>query len=221
MPTDVTTSDADLPSQGVRTFVTLAIIVHLVAITVALGAYTEPSRLLIVLKKVFAPYTRTLKFDVVGRYYSGARWHLTHASETDVDFAVEVDAELPGGKTEAVILPPSVRPGIRWRRYQTLANAAGSVAANDELQSILARSIAASALENLDAHRGTVTVRGHYLPSLKDFNSMDPARSNPMDKMYFANLYEAQVFAQAGQVELLKKSSAAEVAPRTSGGRSR
>ena len=214
-----------MPGPELRVILTLAILVHLVALATAMAAYPQPSLFLAALRNVFAPYTQSLKIDVVPPYYGGARWHLTHAGESDVDYSIVVEGKLPSGKTEKATFP-SARgwPLISWKRQQTLADAAGSLTEDENRHGdlgLLLSPIAGDLLRQMGATDGKVTVRKHLLASIENMNSPNRAESDPSAAAYFETPYEATVLFQGDQVELLKTSSKGEVAPTAPGRKAR
>ena len=210
--------DAPLPAQGVRTTISLLLFMHLFGLVLGLTAYASPSSLQMKLKVVFGAYLQTLNFD----FYNSARLYLTHASPTDIDFTVEVTSKGADGQVATLTLPPAdLFPPQRTRRYQSLANAAGSLATppqpgepiDEEMAAVLPKSIAASLLARQGATSGTVKIRAHYLVSVDDFESDVIARRDPFDAMRYATSYEAQVLLRPDGVDLLKTAAAGEVAP--------
>jgi hypothetical protein len=215
------TPDAKVPapqptwSPEVRTWVSLLLFAHLFAVVVAVTTYTRPSGVQEQLHAFFGPYLRTLHLAVFPVTYPFARYHLTHASPSDVDFSCEVEIKNKNGSAEKITLPDlTLQPLVRYRRYQAMVNAMGSLAegeSNEELGSILPRAIAGSILKQRDAAQGTIRCRAHYLPAIETMASTQPGGRGPADN--YRDVYEAQVFASGGGIELLKKSTTLEVAP--------
>lgn len=200
-------------SPEVRTWVSLALFVHLFAVCIALSSYTRPSFLQLRLHELFAPYLRNLHLTALPNSYPFARLHLTHGTTSDADFSIDVVPDVDGKPGEAVTLPPAVRPLVRLRRYQALANAAGTLASGegDIYAGILPKAIAGSILRQNSATEGTIRIRAHGLPDIDSIPSYDnvlqAANTNVTD------IFEAQVIASPTGVELLRKSSTLEVAP--------
>lgn len=201
-------------SSEVRSLVSLLLFVHLFVLFVAVTTYTRPSGLQQRLHEVFAPYLRALHLTAYPATYPFARYHLTHASPTDVDFTCEVDYQTPEGPQTVTIPARPLWPRIRQRRYQALANATGYLTdeeADEDLGGVLPRAIAGSVLKSHGATEGTFRCRAHYLPLLEQMGEVDAGRQGPLEN--FRVTYEAQVIAAGGTVELLKKSTTLEVAP--------
>ncbi|HEV3138012.1 MAG TPA: hypothetical protein VGZ26_08905 [Pirellulales bacterium] len=202
-------------SPEARTWVSLLLFAHLFAVVVAVTTYTRPSGLQEQLHALFAPYLRTLHLAVLPVSYPFARYHLTHASPSDVDFSCEVEFKDQQGSAERITLPDAtLRPRVRYRRYQAMINAMGSLAEgeeNEELGSILPRAIAGSILKQHGASQGTIRCRAHVPPAMETMENTGSSQREALEK--YRDVYQAQVFVSAGGVELLKKSTTLEVAP--------
>lgn len=208
-------------SAETRTWVSLLLFVHLFAVVVAVTSYTRPSILQERLHSLFEPYLRNLHLTALPNSYPFARFHLTHAGATDVDFTIEIEAQRADGTTDVVALPPTpLQPLVRFRRYQALVNATGSLATGemgDAVISILPKTIAGSVLRHENADGGVIRIRSLGLPSFDDIGSLAAmaraARENVSD------VYEAQVIVSPDSVELLRKATTLEIAPVEAGNR--
>jgi hypothetical protein len=202
-------------SPEARSAASLVIFMHLFALVVAVTTYTQPSVLQQRLHELFSPYLRTLHLTAYPVNYPFARYHLTHALPTDVDYSVQVDLKGADGQAETVAVPASgLQPWVRYRRYQALANATGTLAdeeANEDFSGILPRAVAGAILRSRGATQGLVRCRAHYLPELEAMAEVAAGRREPLEN--FSNTYEAQVFLSGDSIELLKKSRTLDVAP--------
>ncbi len=201
-------------SSELRSWVSLLLFAHLFALFVAVTTYTRPSALQSTLHGLFAPYLRNLHLTASGVSYPFARYYLTHASESDLDFSCEVDVTNPQGEADKVLLPPEgLWPPIRTRRYQNLVNAVGTLAAggeaNDQYSSVLPKAIAGSIVREHGAKQGIFRCRSTFLPDIENMADVKAGRR----KLQENTVYEAQVFVSPNSVELLKKSQRLEVAP--------
>lgn len=211
----------DKPSAGpaptwspqTRSLVSLLIFVHLFALFVGVTTYTRPSDLQLRLHELFSPYLRNLHFTAHQVSYPVARYYLTHALPTDVDFTCQVDFTAPGGAEQQLTIPPAgLQPLIRARRYQAIANAAGTMAdpeANEDLASVLPKALAGAVLKQHGAAQGTIRVRAKYIPQIEDMAEVAAGRRTPPTN----DVYEAKVFITGNSVELLKKANKLDVAP--------
>ncbi len=202
-------------SAEVRAWVSLALFAHLFAVFVAVTTYTRPSEMQSQLHRLFAPYLRNLHLSPYLVSYPLARYDLTLGGPSDADFTCEV--ELEGGDVDGGIfsIPEAgLRPAVRYRRYQALATAAGSLAVdegNDDLSGVLPGAIAGSMLQRHGATQGVVRVRAQYPPEFEQLIEAGPSRAVPVGSNRV--VYEAQVFVSDAGVEVLKKSATLEVSP--------
>ncbi len=202
-------------SPELRTWVSLVLFAHLFAVFIAVTSYTRPSLLQVRLHGVFESYLRNLQLTAYPVSYPCARYYLTHATPNDFDFSCEVEIQGKDGAVETVSIPPSgLQPLVRYRRYQALANAAGMLGqpdANEDLNGVLPKAIAASILKAHGATQGMVRCRANYLPIQEAMRSLNAGRRAQFEN--YPEVYEAQVFVTPGGAELLKKSTTLEVAP--------
>lgn len=208
---------APKPTWGpeARTTASLLLFAHLFAVVVAVTSYTQPSLLQQRLHELFVPYLRNLHLAAYPTSYPFARYHLTHALVSDVDFTCQVEFEMPDGTPHTVTLPATgLQPPVRYRRYQLLTNAAGTLAGdelNEDAGSILPKTIGGSILKRHGASQGVLRLRGHLLPEIEDMASVESGDRQPLEN--YSNVYEAQVIVAAGRVEILKRTTTLESAP--------
>ncbi len=211
-------------SPQARTWVSLLLFAHLFALFVAVTTYTRPSRFEERLHGLFEPYLRNLHLTAFPVSYPFARYYLTHAGPGDVDFSVEVDLQQGDGETETVTLPAAgLQPLVRFRRYQALADATGTLASggfgDEAVASILPGAIAASLLKRHQADGGVVRIQAHGLPDIEDMADLTTLAAAARENV--SNVYEAQVIVSPAGVELLRTSTTLEVAPVERGPRRR
>ena len=189
--------------------------IHLFAVAIALASYTDPSTLQERLRTVLAPYLTTLNFDLNPNAYPTGRFYLTHDLPIDVDAVIHVDATLPDGEERSITIPePGLWPPERRRHYQALANAANTLVESDDYQAVLPKAIAGAILRSWGATSGTVRIERHLPLQLDEVDSSDSSKSNPFSPKHYSTVYEAKVLVSpSGQVDLVKKVAAGEVAP--------
>lgn len=204
-----------LPDPTVRTVLTLAIIVHLTALVVALSGYTEPSPLQSRLLQIFGSYINPLNFNVNHTYAGGSRWHLTHATNADTTFEVVIEAKNASGPPSSIRIPPDgIQPRIRRQRYQMLANAFGSSIGNNDIEGKLPLAVGAAFLGAEGGRQCTVVVRAR-MPTLREIYADDGSLVDPFNAEP-TRAYATNVLAGPGQVpSLVPIPPAAEVAPAT------
>jgi len=202
-------------SPETRTWVSLLLFAHLFAVGVAVTAYTRPSNLQRRLHGVFQPYLRNLHLTALPNSYPFARFHLSHAGETDVDFRVEVTPRGVNDPEAAFELPAApLQPLVRLRRYQALANATGTLGSGelgDAVPSILPKTIAAYALQQLGVQGGEIRIQALGPPDFEQLNNITTIERASRENVN--NVYEAQVILGPSGVELLRKATTLEIAP--------
>jgi hypothetical protein len=198
-----------------RTAASLLLFAHLFAVVVAVTAFTRPSFLQQRLHELFDPYLRNLHLTAYPASYPFARYQLTHALPTDVDFSCRVEYPAADGQEQSITIPQSdLQPPIRRRRYQGLFNAAGTLAedeSNEDAAGILPKAIGGSILKQHQAKQGTIRLRAHYLPEIEDMADIQSGRRDP--RANDRDVYEAQVFVTGARVDVLRKATTLEVAP--------
>jgi hypothetical protein len=210
----------------VRSIVSLLLFIHLFCVAVVLASNFRRSRLQADLVRVFAAYTQLLNFDpdLTPYYYT-----LGRPSDDDASLVIDLyaDADKPVAAQSpmgSVRLPDG---GSNWsedrKRYFRLAKmmaiSADQDTENDDISGEIARSVAARLMRENQARRAVVRcIRRSSQPlNLSTLNPGYPA-DRPTDPAYDATVYEADVwFDEDDQVQALKRSSRAEVAPRQTG----
>jgi hypothetical protein len=208
-------------SSEARTVASLLLFAHLFALLVAVTTYTRPSPLQQRLHELFDPYLRNLHLTAYPVSYPFARYHLTHALPSDVDYVCQIEFQDAAGVAHTETIPPAgLRLPIRSRRYQLLANATGTLAddeAFEEIAGILPKAIAGSILRQHGASAGVFKCRAHEVPFLEDMGNVESGRRQVLAN--YRDVYEAQVLVSAERVDLLRKSQTLEVAPVERGAR--
>lgn len=206
--------DAALPSQGVRTVVTLLLLWHLFALAVAIGSnFGVESELRMALRQVplVEPYLQLLDMDIA----FDVRW--TDGSETDQDHTLIVEAPAAAGaEPQRILLPPDdLFPGQRRRRYQMLAYHLAEQAQqeNDALVSAIPQAVGGKWLAELGAKELTLRCRAHSVQTALDASAADPARSNPKADRYYRDVYQAKVFRGEKETLVMKIEQRRDVAP--------
>lgn len=214
-----------LPSETVRTVVSLLLFMQLFAIEAVLSFWaTRPQLSSEFERETFAARLHNVAFLTAHMQYLfqdlGYSYFLTQADQLDVDHQLLFDLKRKDGTTSQVQLPqPGLWPGIRRQRMQMLANLAGQRVGEDGTESVLPR-LAANYFANRDqASSGTVRLRAHLLIPPENVAGADTALADPFNAAYYRTPYEAQILVRGGQVSLLKNTAAGETAP--SAGRSR
>jgi hypothetical protein len=202
-------------SSETRTWVSMLLFVHLFAVVIAVTTYTRPSLLQERIHTLFQPYLRNLHLSPFPVTYPFARFHLTHGNESDIDFSIEVDVPETDGSNRTVTIPPqTLQPLVRYRRYQALANAAGTLAVGEvpsDASGVLPKAIAGSVLRRAGATGGLVRIKGFALAELDSSAAITPYAS--AEPPVIRDIYDAQVIVTPTSIELLRKAATLEVAP--------
>jgi hypothetical protein len=218
-----TASQSDGSPDLLRSVLSIFIFVHLFCVAVVLSSNLRRSALQSRLVNIFACYTQLLDFDPDFTPY-----YYTFGRDVDNDARLVVDlyadADLPVSAQpllKTVTLPEG---GSNWlgdrRRYFALARIVALNSQpeneNDELTSEIARAVGACVMREHGAKRCVVRCIQRLSQPL-DLALLNPGfpRDNPLDARYELMPYEADVwFDEDNQVQTIKRSSRAEVAPR-------
>lgn len=212
---------AALPSQQVRTAVSLALFIYL--FTLAVGVIARDVH---IAAQVRSPNESSLEAalgNIQGlRHLRQLLWmddsydyYLTQAEEIDVDHSITADVLMPNGSTESIVLPdPATRSPLARRRWQLLAHrlAVFSSIPDPDLErarDILIQGVAAHVLAETGGKSVVVRVKGHpTLPRMEDYNPKNPTvGTDPRD------VYAARAWISGGRVNLLKQESKVDAAP--------
>ncbi len=190
---------------GTRSVVSLLLFMHLCTIAVALTS-TSPSPLQIRLLDVFRPYLAPLHLMV--DYTS--RFHFTHGPEEDLDHFLTVEWSEGAEGGQSFRLPTRKIPGSpRFHRLQLLANTAADFARSETWEVEIPRALASYYLNRWNQEEATVRVMAHV-----PLSTAEVARdTDPDGEDYLRPVYEAKATVFQGEVQLLKRSEALEVAP--------
>ena len=209
----------------VRSVISLLLFVHLFCVGVVLSSNFRRSRLQSDLVRIFAAYTQSLDFDpnFTPYYYT-----LGRNLDDDTWLVVELypKADEPVANQEVIATVHLPEGGTNWfgerRRYfrlaQIMANNADPESENDDITGEIARSVGSRVIREAKAGRAVVRcVRRSSQPfNLAMLNPGFPA-DKPTDLAYDRMVYEADVWIdEDNQVQVLKRASRAEVAPRQS-----
>jgi len=199
-------------SPETRTWISLAIVLHLFFVFLALTSNVG-SALQQKLLSAFAFYVYPLNLPVD---YS-TNYQLTHATTTDVDHAIEVEVPTASGQAQVYRMPDAVwRGGEVFRRQQKLANVAAEWATiedDEERKQRLPQALAGHFMNKQQATTAQVRVKSHLLVAPLAASSSDKSQSDPNGSGYFRTLYDAKATSFGGQIGMLEKAAALETAP--------
>lgn len=208
-----------------RSVVSLFLLIHLICVGIVLSSNFRRSRLQSDLVRVFAPYTQFLHFDpdftpyfyTLGRVQDDDAW-LTVDLYASADQPVSAQSPI-----QSVKLPDggSNLLGNRRRYFrlaQYVALNADQENENDDATGEIARSVGARLMRESQAKRSVVRCTRRFSQpfNLATLNPGFPPE-RPTDRAYEQTVYEADVWMdEDNQVQVLKRASRAEVAPRQS-----
>jgi hypothetical protein len=222
-----THSTPGMPSQGVRTAITLLLMLHLFALFVAVSskarvlgtpANDEFTYRRSQLRNVpfVKSYLQLLHMDLSYAY------NLTYASPFDTDhvFEIELDwtGETHGDEAVKRQLPPAdMGRNLRRHRYQKLARFAAfyTEQENSSLESTIPHAVARTMLadEGIEQGNHRMILKRHLLVSWGDVDSLDPGLSDPNHPNYWASPYEADLKFFKGELLITKQEKAFRTAP--------
>lgn len=216
-PATAATGDKRLPSEAVRTVVSLLLFVHLFVLVAGILSQEVPSGLERGIDEALGKlglrqYRQALSMDLPYSYYFTRG--VDAGGELDIDYALTADIKEQDGQNVAVELPAAdMWPHQRFHRYQRLAQRVAEYAGEDAPDSdnleLLLSSVAGALLRSHDARSMDLRCRGQLTPpSMEDYRPGDPA-SIPGTR----DAYDGHAFLSGERVELLKKESARDTAP--------
>jgi hypothetical protein len=227
MPTsNKATSSSDDSAGLLRSIISLALCIHLVCVAAVLASNFRRSALQARLVSIFAAYTKLLNFDP---NYTPYYYTLGRPADDDTRLVIDLypSAEQPVAQqqiTKSLQLPEGGSAWLGERRRgirlaQLLADNAAPESENEDITSEIARSVGGRALRTTECGRAVVRcMRRMSQPyDLATLNPGYPA-DRPTDIAYDTTIYEADVWLDEDKrVQVQKRVSRAEAAPRQSG----
>jgi hypothetical protein len=213
----VANSRPEAAESGSHPVLSLLLFFHLFCVAVALSGNHFPSALQIRLIDLFAPYLRSLNFDL-----NYTPYHLTLGTIDDQDHRIEV---LPAGGDEQSAeawlgVPDKARRGERYRRYQRLAAAMGFFGERQQnnQSALFAGAVAEHFLHQRQITPAQIRCR-RILPQDRNLVAGGTAEDrNPWSERYFSEVYRANTVVGGGSVSVIKVEEAGQVARPGSGG---
>lgn len=196
-----------LPSEGLRTVLSLLLVVHLFILFVAVASNflpASPIRRQLREVPLVQPYLRGLHMDLAYNY------HLTYGNPADFDYRLLIDLDPATGADPIELPPPGLQPRIRRQRYYQLTRSMAGFLEDDVMEGIVPRAVAAGLLAEHGVESGSHRLRLQY--------NQPPAPPNaggffrPGAPGYRTD-YDANLIFFQGQLGLVKRADAREVAP--------
>jgi hypothetical protein len=208
-----------VPTPTVRSFVSLALVLHLVCIGFVFSANVNPSLLQQRLAGILGPYTQLLHLDP-----GLAKVQFTDGTPATEDYVIVVVPRMSDGaaaEADQVRLPgsePRFSPQ-RWRAA-ALAREMGAYTPRDELIALFARAIGAQVMQDKGLDHVYVRVL-HKASQPLNLAELLPGfpPDDPDAPPYFDQIYEAEVWIdEDGDVQVLKRATGRDAAPTSEGG---
>jgi hypothetical protein len=206
-----------------RSIISLALCIHLFCVAVVLASNFRRSPLQARLVSMFAAYTQLLHFDPEFTPYF---YTLGRSIDDDTWLAVDLypSADQPVSEQQIAETMRVPGGGSNWfdhrrRGFQLaklLAASAEQGVENDDLTGEIARSVGGWAIGQSKNQRAVVRCMRRMSQPF-DLANLNPGfpPSRPTDPAYDAPIYEADVWKdEDGQIQVQKRASRAEVAPR-------
>jgi hypothetical protein len=207
-----------------RSIVSLLLVIHLFCVGVVLASNFRRSGLQSRLVSIFAAYTKSLHFDPNFTPYF---YTLGRVVDDDTWFAVDLypSADQPVDQQQAVGRMKIPDSGSNWlenrRRAIQLAKFLAERAESEsdvdqDVASEIVRAVGRLAMQRTGNKRAVVRVM-RRLSQPYDLTSLNPGfpPDRPTDAAYDMTVYEADAwFDEDNQVQVLRRASRAEVAPR-------
>ena len=209
-----------------RSVISLALCIHLFCVAVVLSSNFRRSPLQDRLVSIFAAYTKLLHFDpeFTPYYYT-----LGRGTDDDTWLAIDLyaSADQPVAQQQINRTLRLPEAGSNWldnrRRGFQLAKLLAGYAdppppqvENDDVTGEIARSVGGWAISTTGNGRAVVRCMRRYSQPF-DLAALNPGfpPDRPTDVAYDSTVYEADVWKdEDGQIQVLKRASRAEVAPR-------
>jgi hypothetical protein len=218
-----TPAQSDYDWATLRSILSLLLVIHLFCVAVVLASNFRRSQLQNRLVSIFACYTQLLDFDPDFTPYF---YTLGRPIDDDARLTIDLYADADQPVTAQQMLKTVRLPegGTNWlgdrRRYfrlaQILAAGADPENENDDLTGEIARAVGARVMRESQARRAVLHCNRRMSQPL-NLTTLNPGfpADRPTDAAYDRVVYEADVWIdEDNQVQVLKRASRAEVAPR-------
>lgn len=208
-----TAAAADLPSEVVRTALSLLLFIHLFAVATGMLSNGTASKLELAVRRVpfLTGYVQLLGLD------ASYQFHLTYGEPADFDHYVSAElTQANGQKVERTLPALGVWPGQRYRRLERFARAVASPPNEQDPYDLLARRLAQFWIAETDAVGGTIRAPEVDVERLRTEEPLSKPRwadAGEFRDEYYRGGYQAYVLLVDGRVELMRTAGAGETAP--------
>jgi hypothetical protein len=202
-----------LPSQGVRTLVSLLLFAHLFALLAAMLSNPQDrmsSRLLNKLGNVpfLSAYTEALWMEsAYDFFYTYGNNEFVIALGTD--HQIEADLSFADGRTETLHIPDDSRfPRLSYQRVQNMCNNAARMVGQQGAEAIVPAAVAEGILRATGADAVTLRLKRRLMQTMDLVSSSSSAARNPYDRRYAQVIYTGYAQMRNGRVDYRKLEDA-------------
>lgn len=217
------------PSSGVRTLITLLLFFHFFAVLAGIaGNFGARSGLRRELRSVLQPYLQTLSMD------TGYDYSLIYNTTDDWDHTCQIVLNPPANFTgegnefdnvEIIeLMPDNAWPGMRRRRYLSLASSLAMLEGEDNEEANLVAALAGGMLRKASIDKGAhrFRCRAQETQPLVGLEEIEPEMRDPNNPRWFFTLYDADLVLDRERWSPSKRGGRGEMTQsRTSRGRNR
>ena len=219
---EVDPSAPPLPSQGLRTVLSLLLFVHLFALSVALlsnprDGMTSPLLNKLGGMRLLSGYLQMLWMDMSYDYFH-TYGPLEFVAPLGTDHVAEVELKFADGSTRTLHSPAAnLFPRQRYLRYKSLWNNAARTVGQQGAESMLPAMVLESLLRQTGAESATLTLKRHLPMSMDRAQSNEPKDRDPFDDRYYQTLYTGYGQMRNGRFTFQKLEDAGDSAPAAAG----
>ena len=216
--TEVDPPPPPLPSQGVRTVLSLLLFVHLFALAVALLSNPRDGMASPLLYKLggmrlLSGYLQVIWMDMSYDYFH-TYGPLEFVAPLGTDHVADVELKFADGSTNTLHSPVGeLFPRQRYLRYKNLWNNAARTVGQQGAESMLPAMIVESVLRQSGAESATLTLKRHLPMSMERAQSTYPKDRDPFDARFYQTLFTGYGQLRNGRFTFQKLEDAGDSAP--------
>lgn len=216
--TPVSANPERLPSQSVRTVVSLFLLGHLFALAVAVVSNPQDNMTSLLFMKLgslrfLSAYTEALWMESAYDFvytYGNNEFVIALGS----DHQIEADLTLPGGETRTIRIPDaSQNSGLRYQRQKNLANNSARTVGQQGAESLVPAGLLESLMRETGAESGVIRTRRRLMQTMDLVMSTDPKTRDPNADRYWQVIYTGHGQLHDGRFSYQKVEDAGTTAP--------
>lgn len=207
-----------LPSQSVRTVVSLLLLGHLFALAAAMLSNPQDNMASLLLMKLgnvrfLSAYTEALWMESAYDFvytYGNNEFIIALGS----DHQIEANLTLPGGETKTIRIPEVGRQsGLRKQRQKNLANNSARTVGQQGAESLVPAALLESLMRETGAESGVIRTKRHLMQTMDLVMSTDPKTRDPNADRYWQVIYTGHGQLHDGRFSYQKVEDAGATAP--------